>query len=430
MPARARTLPAAPPVTGAVATDMPPFSLPGWHFAMALVWLVAGSGGLVWAAPLLATGQWLTPLTAAVTHAFTLGWLLTSAYGVLYQVSPVALGVRARSWGLGYLTLGLHTAGAILITCGLLEWKPVLSGTGWILMVVALALWSWNSGLRLLHAPRATRQGRVVALAFGFLWLAVLLAGARLGNALGWWMVPRQALVAAHVQVAVLGFATLLVMGIGSHILPMFLLARGAPDWPVRAAVPLVGGGALLQAIGWLAPQPILLTAGVISATAGIALFLLQARLWFVHRERKELDAALRQVMGAMVALLAATVLGVVAFLVPTPALITTYGVLVVVGWLGLLIGAVYARVLPFLTWIDRYRHRVGERGIPKVGDMVHEPTMKRISIAWTVGVGLLALGIALQQPIGARVGSVVLFIGTCLTALAYARLVRFHHVD
>ena len=116
MHAAARTLPMAPQVTGAVATDMPPFALPGWHFAIALAWLVAGSAGLFWAAPLLATGQWLTPVTAAVTHTFTLGWLLTSAYGVLYQVGPVALGVHARNWRAGFVTLALHTTGAVLLS--------------------------------------------------------------------------------------------------------------------------------------------------------------------------------------------------------------------------------------------------------------------------------------------------------------------------
>lgn len=430
MHAPARTLSTAPPVTGAQVAGMPPFSLPGWHFGIALAWLVAGGIGMLWAAPALARGQWLTPLIAAVTHTFTLGWLLTSAYGVLYQVGPVALGVHARSWRAGYLTLGLHTTGAVLLVIGMGRWSPPLSGTGWLLIVLALALWSWNAGAQLLHAPRATRHGRVVGLAFAFLWLAVLVAGARVGNALGWWMVPRGTLVAAHVQLALGGFAMLLVMGVGSHIIPMFLLARGAPEWPGRVAVPLVAGGVALQAAGWLAAMPAAVGAGGVATAVGIVLFLWQARLWFRHRERRDLDAALRQVMGAMVALLLATACGLAALRSPTPRLVGMFGVLAIVGWLGLLIGAIYARVLPFLTWMDRYRDRVGQRGIPKLGDMVHAPTMHLISATWTASVALLALAIGVAQPLAARIAGALYLVATVATALNYARLVRYHHRD
>ncbi len=428
MHAHARALPMAPPVTGALATAMPPFRLPGWHFAIALAWLVAGSTGMLWAAPLLAKGQWLTPITAAVTHAFTLGWLLTSAYGVLYQVGPVALGIHARSWRVAYLTLGLHTAGALLLIVGMARWVPRLSGVGWLLIVLALGLWSWNAGAGLLHAPRATRQGRVVGIAFAFLWLAVLVAGARLGNALGWWILPRETLVAAHVQLAIGGFATLLVMGVGSHILPMFLLARGAPDWPGRVAVPLVAVGAVLQAAGWLVAAPLCVRLGGAALAVGVVLFLWQARLWFHHRERRDLDAALRQVTGAMMALVLATLCGLAALVSPTPRLIAMYGVLAIVGWLGLLIGAIYARVLPFLTWMDRYRERAGQRGIPKIGEMVHSRTMQLIAAIWTASVGLLALAIGAAQPVAARVASVLYLAAAVATALTYARLVHYHH--
>lgn len=430
MHAAARTLPMAPPVTGAVATDMPPFALPGWHFAIALAWLVAGSAGLFWAAPLLATGQWLTPVTAAVTHTFTLGWLLTSAYGVLYQVGPVALGVHARNWRAGFVTLALHTTGAVLLIVGMARWIPALSGLGWFLVVAALALWSWNAGARLLHAPRATRQGRIVGLAFAFLWIAVLVAGARLGNAMGWWMVPREPLVAAHVQLALGGFATLLVMGVGSHILPMFLLARDAPDWPGRSAVPLVALGAGLQAAGWLVAEPITVKAGGVALASGVLLFLWQARLWFRHRARRDLDTALRQVMAAMAALVLAIIAGLAALMSPSPRLIAIYGALAIVGWLGLLIGAIYGRVLPFLTWMDRYRDRAGQRGIPKPGDMVHGRTMQRITVLWTAGVALLVLAIAVNQPTLARIASLLYLVATVATALTYSRLVRFHHRD
>lgn len=422
----ARPLPLAPPVTGATSTNFPPYSLTISHFLVALAWLVVGSIGLVWAGPMLARGQWLTPITAAVTHAFTLGWILTSAYGALHQLSPVALGIKVRSWRAGYLTLVLHGAGTAAVVTGLVAWIPMLSSIGWLLVTVGLAIWTWNVGFQLLRAPRANRQARLVALAFAFLWLALLVAGARLGNALGWWIVPREAVVAAHVHLAVAGFASLLVMGVGSHIVPMFLLAHRAPDRPGIVAPPLVATGVLLQAGGWLAGARSFILLGSLVAGTGAIAFLIQAGLWIHHRHRDALDASLRQAVAACSALGVAVLCGLAAMVTDNPRLIAAWGVLMIVGWLGLFVGAVYGRILPFLTWLERYRKRAGQPGVPKIGDMVSPRTLQRIAVLWIGGMAALALAIATGRTLAAGVAALVFTSASVWCALTYARLV-FH---
>ena len=197
---------------------------------------------------------------------------------------------------------------------------------------------------------------------------ASLVAGARIGNTLGWWMVPREALVAAHVQLAAVGFGTLLVMGIGSRLLPMFLLSRTAPEWPRRWSAPLTGTGVLLQATGWLGGVSALVVLGGALAGTGVALFLWQAALWFRHRARPQLDPSLRQVVAALTLLGAALLAGVGALVTGRPQFVAAYGLLLIVGWLGVLVAAIYARIVPFLTWMHRYSPRVGEKGLPEGG--------------------------------------------------------------
>lgn len=421
---RARPLPMAPPVTGAGAAESPPYSLPISHFVVALGWLVAGSVGLLWAGPQLARGQWLSPVTAAVTHLFTLGWVLTSAYGALYQLSPVALGIRVRNWSAGYLTLALHAAGTAAVATGLVAWWPRLIALGWTLVALALAIWTWNVGLPLARAPRAQRQARVTGLAFAFLWLALLVAGARAGNALGWWIVPRLAIVAAHVHLAVAGFGTLLIMGVGSHILPMFLLARHAPDRPGTLAPPFLATGTLVTAAGWLLSSPVLLWAGALASAAGVFLFLVQAVLWLRHRHRDAIDPTLRQAIAALAALALAVPCGIAALITGAPRLIAAWGVLMVVGWMGLLVGAVYGRVLPFLTWLDRYRKRAGQAGVPKAGEMLSPRALQYLAMAWTASLAALATAIVLGVPQLAVAGAAAFAAASAGAALLYARLV------
>jgi len=422
--AAARPLSTALPVAGNPAAEtMPPFALPASHFAVALGWLALGSICLVAAAPSLARGAWLSPPAAAVAHCFTIGWLVTSAYGALYQLGPVAMGVEARSVRVGFVTLVLHTAGTALVILGLGGWMPALMGAGWTLVTLGLALWSWNVGTRLGTTPRAPRIGWTVLAAFGALWLGVLLAGARIGNALGWWMVPREALVAAHVQLAALGFGTLLVMGIGSRLLPMFLLSRTAPEWAMPWTAPLTGGGVLLQVAGWLYDAPPLVRTGGLVAAAGLALFLLQASLWLRHRARRELDPSLRQAVAALLLLGGALVTGLAAMATARPQLVAAYGLFLIVGWLALLVGAIYARILPFLTWMHRYSPRVGEKGLPKVGELVPVRWVRFGSSAWMAGALVLSLAVALGLPVVAQAGAALFALGSATSLALYARL-------
>jgi hypothetical protein len=423
-PPAARPLSKALPVTGLAPADaMPPFALPASHFAVALGWLGVGSACLVSVAPTLARGAWLTPEAAAVAHCFTLGWLVTSAYGALYQLGPVAMGIEARSVRAGFATLALHTAGSALVVAGLGGWLPRFMGAGWSLVALALAIWSWNVGTRLGTTPRAPRIGYTVLAAFGMLWLGLLVAGARIGNVLGWWMVPREALVAAHVQLAAVGFGTLLVMGIGNRLLPMFLLSRTAPEWLMRWTAPLTGGGVLLQSAGWLAGVSALVVAGGALAGSGVALFLWQAALWFRHRARPQLDPSLRQVVAALALLGAALVAGIGTLATGRPQFVAAYGLLLIVGWLGVLVAAIYSRIVPFLTWMHRYSPRVGEKGLPKVGDLVPMRWVRMASGAWIGGIATLAVAVSVGAPLAASVGAALFALGSLVSLVLYARL-------
>jgi hypothetical protein len=233
-----------------------------------------------------------------------------------------------------------------------------------------------------------------VLAAVGALWLGLFVAGARIGNALGWWMVPREALVGAHVQLAAVGFGTLLVMGVGSRLLPMFLLSRTAPEWPRRWSAPLGGAGVLPQ-----------------------------AALWFRHRARPQLDPSLRQVIAALTLLGAALAAGVAALVTGRPQFVAMYGLLLIVGWLAVLVAAIHARVVPFLTWMHHYSPRGGEKGLPKVGDLVPVRWVRIGSTCGIVGIAVLVLGVAAGAPLPALVGALLFAGGTLVSLTLYARL-------
>jgi hypothetical protein len=368
---------------------MPPYALPAEHFFAALSWLALGGLGLVWIAPQLAAGAYLTPRAAAVTHCFTLGWITTSIFGALYQVFPVALGVAARSVRLGHLTFWTLQTGIVLLVAGTWWWKPTAMGPGWLLVLLAVIALRVNVVARAKEAHRARLVGRYVMAAVVSLVLALAVIGLSIGAFAGWWAVDRMGVLTAHVHLAAVGFATLTVIGVGSKLVPMFLYARDLPEWPTRWIGPLVGGGVLILSAGALLAFPALRLAGGSVTAAGLLLYLGLVPLYF-RRGRRSPGPGLTLAAAAHLFLLGAIGLGTLLLLAadPAPRLIAAYGLLGTVGWLSLFVAGVVHRVLPFLTWLERFSSQVGEPGVPKVNELT------KPKLAWTAHT-LLALGAA-----------------------------------
>lgn len=415
----------AVPGGGMAAEGAPPFALPGVHFAAGLAWLALGGAGLAWVAPQLAQGAWTAPHVVAVVHAFTLGWLTTSICGALYQLFPVALGVPARSVRLGFATFGLLQAGTAALVAGFWWWVPALLGIGWVLLCAAVVALAWNLFARKGPPPRGQLVARYVAGGLTALGLALALAFARVGTLLGWWSVDGAPLVATHVHLAALGFASLTIVGVGSRLLPMFLLAHGYPDWPLRWIGGLTGLGLLLFGAGELGGVAVFVTGGGALMSAAVALYLYQAWTYFRRRVRRVLDPGLALAALAHVFLLLALLTGVALLAVPGAAarLSAAYGVLALLGWLSLLVAGIYQKILPFLTWLHRFGPRVGEAGLPKVADL-SVPAWGWASLG-LLGVGTLALaaGTALGSEPVTRAGAALLAAGALVLGAQGIRL-------
>ena len=121
------------PATGSIR-------LAGEHFAAATLYLLAGAVGLVWIAPELARGNYLTPHVAGVTHLFTLGWLTMTIFGALYQLLPVALGAPIRWPKLGHASFIVFAPGAGIFACGVAESSMMLHHIGVGLVAIGVIM--------------------------------------------------------------------------------------------------------------------------------------------------------------------------------------------------------------------------------------------------------------------------------------------------
>ncbi|HKP50283.1 MAG TPA: hypothetical protein VJU17_09735 [Gemmatimonadales bacterium] len=412
------------PSDGRAAPGAPPFRLPGTHFVGALLWLVLGGVGLVIVAPDLAEVRFLQPHVFAVTHLYTLGVIVASVFGALYQYYPLSLGAGARSIRLGVAGGWLLHAGIAALVTGFWFWRPALQAAGWLLLFLAIGCVSWN----LLPHRRRMTQGRraagYVSAAHAMLGFALFIAGGRIGESLGWWSLDRLSAIAAHFHLAAFGFAGLTAVGVGGRMLPMFLVSGPGPDWPIRAIGPTGSVGLLALAVGLLGGVAPLVWLGALLGVAAAAIFIGLVARHFRRRLRRALEPAFGHVLVGFASLVLALGLGIAQLAVPGIWLRgwVIYAELILLGWLVIFITGIWYRLFVALIWLHFYRGSAGA-SVRTPAELVHR------SMAWTSlallggGVLLLVAGTGLASAVAARVGAAGVLGGSLLIAAQYVRI-------
>lgn len=429
----------APPVTTHRAWSAPAAAMPGLvtpatgsmrlageHFAAATFYLLAGSLGLVWVAPELAAGAFLSPHVAGITHLFTLGWITTTIFGALYQLLPVALGAPIRWPRIGHASFWTFAPGAGLFACGVAEGSVVLHHTGVGLVTIGVALAVANIGATLPRARSRDVTWVAIALALTFLVATLVLGIVLLHNIhTGFIAGARVRVLATHLHVAIVGWVLMMIVGVSHRLLPMFLLAHGADTRWTKRALALLASGLLALAFGINLSSRPTTWAALVLLEGGLACFLRQAWGFYHVRVRKRIDIGMRFVATAVLFLAAAGVLGaaVVVAGVSATRLATTYVLVGLLGGIVMFVVGFFYKIVPLLVWTSRYRSQMGRAGVPTIAQMYSARVAAVQLGVMPTGLVVLAAAVLSGHVAAAYAGATLFFIGVLLFASQIVRV-------
>lgn len=322
----------------------------GRHFAAALLFLIAGAGGLAWRAPALAAGAFSDPGVIASVHLITLGWLSTSLMGGLYRFLPELVGAAVRWKRLADVTFALWTAGLALFAWGTATSAPRAHLAGAAGLGLAALLFGANLSATLARAPRRGTAWWCLAgatLSLVGAWVLGMLLGVNLtGGLLG---ASRYAVLLVHVHIAAGGWVLLTLIGASHRRMTVLLPADAAVARAGQVAAGLVAAGTgMLLLSEHLLPVGVLRPALGVQA-AGAAVFLLQGALFFLSPHRPATDPGERIVAASLGLLGLALLAGLAALLGARdgPRVLTAYGLLLVPGGLSLFVAGGYCLAVP-----------------------------------------------------------------------------------
>jgi hypothetical protein len=381
-------------------------------------------------------GFFYHPKMLAVVHLVTLGWISSSILGYFHLVAPIALRTVVRAGWVDWLAWVLVVIGVSGLVAHF--WIDEYSGMVW-------SAGTLLAGLVLVaaRAVRAVAAARVqpgvklhVILAF-----VNLLAAGVLGVLLGLekqlvHVLPGYLLhsVYAHAHLAALGWATLMVMGIGYRLFPMVLPAAMPEARRTWASAVLVQCGLVVLVVALPASSVAGIRVATVLVLAGLLSFFAQV-LWMKRHPKPAPKDLPRPDLGTWHALQGVTYLllaaGLGTALAFTPAgawkirAAMAYGVFALVGFLAQMVVGIAARILPMFAWTHYY---VGSdfREIPPSQYTMHDRRLQAIGLVlWSAGVPLLAWGLSFDRWTEASFGAAALLAALAANGVNTVLIVR-----
>jgi hypothetical protein len=369
---------------------------------------------LLAARPESITGVVLMPQALATLHLVTLGWIALSIFGALHVVGPLAFRMRAPKGVIDQLACFSTVAGVAGFVLSLLVGSFDAAGVLGLVLLCSFAVLSARTWAALAGSKAPAAIKAHIGLSCANLLLASLL-GALVAFDRGHTWLPGDHLgaVLAHAHLAGLGFATLMFVGVGYRLLPMFLPAAPPTDRRMWATVFLLEVGVLGLAVSlWLYPPTTPVFATV--AATGLAVFF--SNLLGMLRHRKPAPVAMRrpdpgmlQTLVALVYLLLSGVLGLFLVFEET--------------FLSQAILGVGMRLLPLAAWTEAWSGSGYTRLPPSPHEMPARPWQFLCFGSWVGGVPLLGYGLACSVQECVAAGAWLLLGGSLCGAVSSVRV-------
>lgn len=404
----------------------PPMAAPVRFFLTAPLFAALAGGLLVIAGEGALVSRW-SPLTLALVHLLTIGFLLQVMLGALVQIMPVVVGANMRRplW----VARGVHgslVAGALALVAAFLSGMSMLFIVAAALLSLAVGLFLGAAALALRRVPNTSPTIPAIKIALGGLAVTVTLGLALLGVLAAGWSLPLMQLTDLHAMWGLLGWSAALVAGVAYVVVPMFQLTPGYRARFSQWFVPLL----LLAIFAWMLARlaeinvlavPLgLVMGGLVAAFAVVTLRLQQ------QSKRSRPDATVRFWQVGMLAALLATACGAaLAVGVESERLRLLLGVLALVGGLMSVINGMLYKIVPFLCWLhlQNLAASLGGARVPHMGEFLGESKMRRQLWVHLAALGSLVLAVffpaLVARPAGVLVLVSALLLGwNLLTAL------------
>lgn len=364
--------------------------------------------------------HYFQPKVLAITHTMALGWATMLILGASHQMVPVFIEGKLYSDKLAHTCFVLTAIGIPLLVYGFFtfnmdapaKWGGRFVVLGLLAYVINLAISIVKSGRRNVHA---------VFVLTSTLWLLyTVLLGLVLVYNFHYSLMPQDSVhyLPLHAHAGIVGWFLLLVIGVASRLIPMFLISKYTNTRLLWTIYLLINAALVFYVtIFYFIKNDSLTLIPTLLILLAVVLFIFFCSQAYKQRLRKTLDEQMKisLLSIAMILLPLMMLLIIVGLLMFASGnyskLALTYGFLIFFGWLTSIILGMTFKTLPFITWNKVYHHRAALGKTPNPKDLFNHTIFKIMSTAYLIGFILFAFGILFSWTLSLKIGAVFLIV-------------------
>jgi hypothetical protein len=224
-----------------------------------------------------------------------------------------------------------------------------------------------------------------------------------------------------HAHIGVVGWFLLLVIGVGSRLIPMFLISKYDNRKELWLIYFLVNGSLISFVVLFFASVNIVLYLLPLACTLlSLILFVKYCYKAYQQRIRKQVDeqvkvSLLSVAMMLLPILLLLVLIVLLVFSFADAKLALAYGFSIFFGWLTAIILGMTFKTLPFIVWNKVYHNKAGLGKTPNPKALFSESLFNKMGIAYLIGFCLFLTGVLSSSAVALQIASVLLLITAVL---------------
>ncbi len=357
------------------------------------------------------TQHYFHPHTLAITHAMALGWGTMIILGASHQLVPVIAETKLYSHTLAYISFIFAALGIPLLVYAFyvfdIGWPARLGG---IMVNAAIIIYLLNLALSMSVTKKENVQSVFIFTAACWL-LATTLAGLLLVYNFSYLFLPEGSLhyLSMHAHMGIIGWFLLLVIGVGSRLIPMFMISKYEHTkmlWWIYACLNTGLIGFVLMFLYY----PSFYLYPLILVVTAIVLFGYYIICAYRQRIRKRTDKPVSlSLLSVLMIALPALVLAFSWMSGNSSKPVLVYGFTIFFGWITAIILGMTFKTLPFIAWNKLYHFHTGPAKVPDPKDLFDARVFNWMAILYLVGFLLFTTGIFFANHMALKSSAIIL---------------------
>lgn len=309
------------------------------------------------------------------THFITIGFLSMTMLGAMFQMLPVTAGVTLKHQQIiAPLVHGLLSSGLLIFAYAFYNYQSTLMSVALVMLLSAFLVFIVATALTLKNAKNVTPTIKAFIGALTSLLIALLLAGyLTLSHANTSLSEHHQAILYTHIVFSLLGWVSMLIIGVSYQVIPMFYVAESYPNFYTKHAIKVIF--ALLVSLGFalfIENNQLYLLLKVFAALM-LADYAVTTISLLLNRKRKITDTTTYYWYFAMSMLLAAVVVSLANEWLHISQLNTLAVVIFIYGFAMSVITGMMYKIVPFLVWFHLTNE--GFINMPTMNELIGKKT-------------------------------------------------------